>query len=194
MDVPVEIAFQDMEASEALEARIRDRAQRLQRFFDRINSCRVIVSTPHGSSQGGRQAFHVTVDVTVPGRELAVSRDPGAQDRHYDPHVAVRDAFDAMEKQLESFKEKKKGEVKTLNAPLQGKILRMFPDYGFIEVTDGREIYFHRNTVIGGRFEDLEADDPVELALVHGESPMGPQATTVKPIRRAEYVEDRSPR
>ena len=191
MDVPIEIAFHNMDGSDALEARIRERAERLHRHLDRINSCRVIVEAPH-RSKGGPQGYHVTIDVTAPGDEIAVSRDPGETSRHQDPYMAVNDAFKAMEKRLEGYKEKRRRDVKTHVRPLQGKVLRLFPDYGFVATVDGGdEIYFHRNAVAEGRFDDLEPGDPVELVLAHGESPEGPQATTVKPISRSAYVEAR---
>ena len=82
------------------------------------------------------------------------------------------------------------GDVKAHAAPLQGRILRLFTGHGFIATTDQREIYFHRNSVVDGDFEDLEEGQTVELVLVHGESPMGPQASTVRPIRRMQYVEE----
>jgi ribosome-associated translation inhibitor RaiA len=36
----------------------------------------------------------------VPGKELVVSRDPGDVHAHKDVYVAIRDAFDAAERQL----------------------------------------------------------------------------------------------
>ena len=188
MDVPLEIAFHNMDRSEAIERRVRERAVRLERFHKGINSCRVVVEAPH-RSEGGPQGYHVTIDVTVPGEELAVSRDPGDRERHHDPYLAVKDAFEAMEKRLESRKEKRRHDVKSHPAPLQGRVLRMFPDHGFVATNDGREIYFHRNAVAEGRFDDIRPEDAVELVIVHGESPEGPQATTVKPIRDARYVD-----
>ena len=62
--------------------------------------------------------------------------------------------------------------------------MRLFPEHGFIATTDGRELYFHANTVVGnGGFDALEEGAPVEVRTIHGESPHGPQATTVTPIR-----------
>jgi cold shock CspA family protein len=83
--------------------------------------------------------------------------------------------------------------VKAHAVPPQGKILRLFPDHGFILTNEGLEIYFHRNAVVDARFEDLGTDMPVELSLIDGESPMGPQATTVRPIRPLEFVPDPIP-
>ena len=112
-----------------------------------------------------------------------VSHDPGPQENHFKPALAVRDAFDAMERRLEEYGRRRKGSVKTLNQPLQGRVLRTFADHGFIAANDGREIYFHRNSVVGTAFDSLPADAAVELEVLDGESPAGPQATTVKQIR-----------
>lgn len=183
MDVPLEIAFHNIEKSEAIEALIRDRAARMHRRFGHIISCHVVFETPNRNPAARRRDFHVRIETRVPGKELVVSRDPGGRDR-FNPQTTVRDAFDAMERQLEQFSQEVRADVKTHAPPPQGRVLRIFSDYGFIGVTDGREIYFHRNAVVDGRFEDLEPGATVELALAENESPLGPQATTVRPIGR----------
>lgn len=186
MDVPLEIAFNDMDSSEALEALVRERAAKLERYFDRINSVRVAVEAPH-KTQGGVKAYHVRIETRVPGQELVVSQDPGDRD-HHDAYKTVRDAFDAMERQLEGHSKKLRGRDKAPMAaaqdgPPQGRVLRTFPEYGFVEATDGREIYFHRNALVGVTIEDLEKGQPVEMALIERpDNAMGPEATTVKPI------------
>lgn len=187
MDTPIELAFHNVDASEAVEKQIRKRVDRMHRRFGRINSCRVVVEAPH-RSQVNTLAFHVRIEVRVPGRDLVVSRDPGRHGAHFDPHVTIRDAFDAMARRLEQHSQEVRGNVKTHQPPRQGRVLRTFADYGFIGTTDGLEIYFHRNAVVDARFEDLGDGTPVELALVDGESPMGPQATKVRPIGRMELV------
>ena len=188
MDSPLEIAFHNMDTSEALERKVRGRVGRLNQRYGFINSCHVVVEVPHRNPANQAREYHVRIEVRVPDKELVVSRDPGDDRTHFDPHLAVRDAFDAMERQLEQFSQKIRRDVKSHAAPLQGRVLRLFPDYGFVATTDGREIYFHRNAVVDARFDDLEPETPVELSLVHGESPMGPQASTVRPIRPMEFV------
>jgi cold shock CspA family protein len=74
--------------------------------------------------------------------------------------------------------------VKHHEEPIQGRVVRLFPDHGFVATTDGREIYFHANAVLGaGGFDALEEGTPVEISIIEGESPHGPQATAVTPIR-----------
>jgi cold shock CspA family protein/ribosome-associated translation inhibitor RaiA len=187
MDVPLELAFHNLDTSPALEQLVRERAERMQRRFARVNSCRVVVE-PAAKMPSGKILYRCRIETRVPDRELVVSNAPGDQRDHFTAAAAVRDAFDAMERQLEQHSQKVRGDTKTHAAPLQGKVLRLFPEYGFIATNDGREIYFHRNAVLEGRFEDLEVGTPVDLSIVHDESPMGPQATTVRPLGPMRFV------
>lgn len=182
MQVPLEVTFRNMEPSDSLERKVRQRVDKLHRYFDRIVSCHVAIEVPH-RSPAHALTYHVRIEVRVPEKVLVVSRDPGDRKDHFDAHLVVRDAFDAMERQLEEHSRKVRGEVKTPSAALQGRVLRTFDDHGFIETTDGREVYFHRNSVVGVDFDKLNQNEPVELVLMHGESPAGPQASTVKRIR-----------
>ena len=105
MQTPPEIHFHDMDRSEAVEQAVRDRAAKLEKFYDRITSCHVYV---HAVQRNQRQGNHyeVRLEVRVPGTELAVSNQPGDRRAHEDVYVAVRDAFDAMERQLKAWKAK----------------------------------------------------------------------------------------
>lgn len=193
MDIPLEIAFHEVPPSEAIEQRIRQRVERMQRYFRHVNSCRVVFEAPHRSADGVL-GYHVRIETRVPDKELVVSRDPGDRSAHFDAHAAVRDAFDAMDRHLEAYGQKMRNETKLHPAPLQGRVLRVHPEHGFAETNDGREVYFHRNAVAGTDFEGLEVGDAVELSMVHGESPMGPQASTVRRIRPMEFVPERGRR
>ncbi|MCB2054703.1 MAG: HPF/RaiA family ribosome-associated protein [Geminicoccaceae bacterium] len=183
MKVPLELSFHNVQSSEALERKVRERVDKLHRFFDRITSCHVAIEVPH-RSQANALAYHVRIEVRVPRKELVVSRDPGPHGDHFDPYVVVRDAFDAMERQLEEHSRKVRGEVKTLqkDGNLQGRVVRKLENHGFIATTDGREVYFHRNAVVGVDFDRLSDDEAVELVLMDGEGPAGTSATTVKRI------------
>lgn len=87
MQIPLQITFRHMDSSEALAARVRGRAEELERFFDRIVSCRVVVECRHPRRRQGN-LIHVRVDLGVPGREIVVGRDPTAHHAHEDAHVA----------------------------------------------------------------------------------------------------------
>ncbi len=106
MQIPLQITIRDMEHSDALEKHIRDKANKLDEFFDRIMSCRVVVEMPHKHRHQGKQ-FNVRIDIGVPGSEIAVNRDHAE-----DVYVALRDAFDAAKRQLEDYARKMRGSVK----------------------------------------------------------------------------------
>jgi ribosomal subunit interface protein len=91
-----------MESSEAVETRIRELAAKLERFYDRITSCHVVVQAPHRSQQKGK-LFEVHIQMRVPGEEIVVNRERPHDHAHEDVYVAVRDAFSAMERRLEDF-------------------------------------------------------------------------------------------
>jgi ribosomal subunit interface protein len=91
-----------MDSSAAVEARIRELAGRLERFYDRITSVHVVVQAPHRSQQKGR-LFEVHIQMRVPGEEIVVNRERPYNHAHEDLYVAVRDAFAAMERRLEDF-------------------------------------------------------------------------------------------
>ncbi len=185
MDTPLEIAFHNMSSSDGLEARIRERAAKLERFHDHITSSHVVVEVPH-KSQGGHKGYHVRIECRIPGTELVVSQDPGQGDKH-DPYLAVRDAFYAMERRLEHAAQKKHGEVKAHDGPPQGRVRQLFSEYGFIETLDGRDIWFHKASVANDGFKELEENAPVELSIIDdGPNGMGPQATSVRPIGRMQ--------
>lgn len=115
MDVPAKIAFHNIEHSDAVETRVRERIARLEQFFPHITSCHVAIEAPHRSphptpdrASAKPIQYHVRIDVHVPGRNLTVSRNPGADSGHYDIYVALRDSFDAMERQIEDFARRQK--------------------------------------------------------------------------------------
>jgi ribosomal subunit interface protein len=107
MQIPLQITIRGFEHSDALEQHIRDKAGKLDEFFDRIVSCRVVVEVPHKHHQQGKQ-FNVRIDIGVPGSEIVVNHDHAE-----DVYVALRDGFDAAKRQLEDYARKIRGDVKT---------------------------------------------------------------------------------
>lgn len=191
MQVPVKIDFQNMEPSEFIEKRVRERVDKLERFSSRLIGTHVTVEAPHHHHHKGNE-YKVRIVLHLPGAELVVSRYPGDMHAHTDVYVAIRDAFDAAERQLEAHEQKVRGEVKTHTPPVQGTVARLFPSegYGFISTTDGQEVYFHRNSVVDSEFAELTVGDAVRLVIAEGESPEGPQASTVRRIGRLRLDPD----
>jgi ribosomal subunit interface protein len=105
MMLPLQITFRDVARSEAVDAHVRRRAAKLDTFFDRITSCRVVVENPHRRHHQGRD-FRVRIDLTVPGAELVTARDPAKNLNHQDMHAAVDDAFDDAERVLEDYRKR----------------------------------------------------------------------------------------
>lgn len=112
MTLDPHIAFRNMDVSETLDQRIRARVAELERLFDRIVACNVAIEAHHRTTNG-RLSFHVYIDLAVPGRTIAVRREPAVNHGHEDAFVAVREAFDMARRQLEDHVRVARGEVKT---------------------------------------------------------------------------------
>jgi len=188
MKLPLQINFRNMEGSEAMKNNIEERAGKLDQVCDQIMSCRVMVEAQHRHRQAGN-LYHVRIDITVPGKELVVSREPHAHHSHTDAYVAIRDAFNAARRQLESFARQRRREVKSHSATPYGRISQLFvkDGYGRIETPDSRDIYFNRNSVLNGDFEKLTVGAEVSFVEEQGED--GPQASTVRLVGKHHYVE-----
>jgi ribosome-associated translation inhibitor RaiA len=130
MKSPVQITYRNMEHSEAVTARIHEEADKLDEFFPRITSCRVVVEAPHRHKKSG-ELFHLRIDLAVPGREIVVSHEPSPRaalsrgdeaalekhteihPEHKDVYVAIRDAFGSARRQLQDYVKRLRGDVKT---------------------------------------------------------------------------------
>ncbi len=181
MQTPLQVSFEDIAHSDAIEARVRDEADKLEQFYDRITSMRVVVGRPQHRHNKG-DTFQIRIHLTVPGAaDIAISREPAATGAHEDVYVTIRDSFKAARRQLQDLARKRQDHVKAHDAPPHGTVAALNPDrdHGFIATSDGREIYFHRNSVDGGRFDELEVGQEVRFAESIGDK--GPQATIVRP-------------
>lgn len=187
MQLQPQITFRHMEASSAMEAAIRSRIAELDQFHHHIMSCRVVIEPESRHSQSGN-IYRVRIDVTVPGRELVVSRESGMNQSHADAYVAIRDAFDAMRRKLDEDVKRRQGEIKHHDTPPHGKIIELSTSggYGRIATLDGRDIYFHRNSLINASFDNLELG--TEVRFSEGQGDQGPQATTVSVIGKHHVV------
>lgn len=112
MEIPLEVNFRNMDPSPAVEARIREKAAKLERFNDRIIGCTVVVEAPHRHHHKGK-LYSVHIDISVPGKDLVVDRAKPLDHSHEDVYVAVRDAFNAAVRRLEDYTSKLRGDVKT---------------------------------------------------------------------------------
>lgn len=170
-----------MELSPALESRARELAARLEKFSPQIMHCHVVIEAPHRHKHQG-ELYDVRIDITVPGKEIAIRRTRPADHSHEDAYVALRDAFKAARRKLQDYERERRQDVKTHVGLPHGRICELSPErnFGRIEADDGRLIYFHRNSVLGRPFEDLTTGVEVRFAEEPGD--LGPQASTVHVI------------
>jgi ribosome-associated translation inhibitor RaiA/cold shock CspA family protein len=188
MQIPSQISFHGMEPSPAIEARIREKAAKLERFHDRIVGCKVVIEAPHRHHHKGK-LYNVCIDISIPGKDVFVGHTGPQNHAHEDVYVAIRDAFNAADRLLEDHVWRMRGEVKSHAAPEHGKVVSLFADYGFAETPDGQEIYFHKNSVVDNGFDELEIGSEVRLAIAEEEGIEGAQASTVTPIGKYHIVE-----
>jgi cold shock CspA family protein/ribosome-associated translation inhibitor RaiA len=178
MEFPLDITFRDMESSPAIEETVRRWAEKLGRIYDRIIRCHVIIERPHQHHRQG-QRLRVAVVLSVPGPDIAVSRNTGRLGEHEDLHVAIRDAFLAARRQLEDRVRRMRQDVKTRVRPTHGRVtyLDAEGEWGYLDA-EGRQVYFHRNAIFNGG--ELRVGDEVWFDEEAGRE--GPQASTVHAI------------
>lgn len=169
----LQLQVHNFDLSDELKEEIRQKAEKLTGFYDRINKCRVVVDMPHRHSREGER-YTVRIDMTVPGNDIIIKRQA-----HENINAAIRDAFDAARRKLEDHARLQRGKVKRHEETPHAHISSLFPDkgYGYLSTPDGREIYFHENSVINKDFKHLNIGMKVRYAEEEGEK--GPQASTV---------------
>jgi cold shock CspA family protein len=181
MQVPLQITYVHMQASKALDDRIREYVDQLDHRYGRVTSCRVVVEAPTKRSRKGMH-YHASVDLSVPGGRIVVNRDPSLNKTHEHVYVAVHDAFSAARRKLEDHARRRRHKVKAHKVRPHGRVDEMFPerDFGLIETADGHEVYFHRNSIFKGNFDHLKIGDELRFCVEDGDA--GPQASTVHVI------------
>ena len=184
MQRPLEIAFRDLAPSDFIRNLVQERVERLERFYPRIIGCRVVIEAPHRSAEGHHPPLGISVEVDVPSRPRLVAKDVEAQRVMKGDHLAaITRAFEAIERQLEELSERQRGDVKFHgNTRQTGSVVRLFPDrgHGFVEIAGGPELYFTRNAVIDGGFDELKIGTMVQVTQATSDGPMGPQASSVE--------------
>jgi cold shock CspA family protein/ribosome-associated translation inhibitor RaiA len=181
MEVPLEITFRDVVKTEEMKRLIRQKAAKLDKICDAIISCRVAVERPHAHQLSG-SSYRVRINLRVPpGQDLVVRREPSEGYLHERLSAVITEAFDAAFRQLKKQMEKQLGQVK--RHPEQERtafVVGLFADegYGFIRTHEGRELYFHRNSVLNDDFDRLEIGTGVRYVAGAGDE--GPKATTVQ--------------
>jgi len=164
MQVPVQITMKDVPHTDELEAKIHEKASKLEQFCSDIISCQVVIGASQNHKQQGK-LHSVRVNLAVPGKKLTANKD-----NCEDVHLAVRDSFDSVQRQLEDHTRRVHGEVKSHPELAAGEIVRLFAEdgFGFIEDADGTEYYFNSDNVVNPTFEKLEVGSKVHFIEVVG--------------------------
>jgi cold shock CspA family protein/ribosome-associated translation inhibitor RaiA len=157
-----------------IEARMGD----LERSYEDLTHGRVtLTKNPHHKKSSN--VAEAVIVVSLPGRHTFTARK---EDKTFEE--AIRKAFEAVSLELRKFRAKRGSkEVRTAPIPpLRGVICKLFPkeQYGFILKEGGSEVYFHKNSLQGITFRDLE--DGTEVVFNVEEGRKGPQATVVSPL------------
>lgn len=180
MQIEPQIRFRGMDPSPSVEEIVRERIARLSRFHDRITSCVVVIEAPHRRGHQGK-IYRAQVNITVPGATIVTGRISDNDHAHEDVYVAIRDSFDAAQRQLEDITRKKSGHrVKAHPETLRGKIARLVQDegYGFIIAPDGREFFFRRESMTSAE-QWTALSEGSEVRFSEHAGAQGPHATAV---------------
>ena len=187
LQVPLEIAFHNIESSAWAEQEIRARVADLEKLYDRLTSCRVRIDQ-RAKDRSGTIPPVVHIELGIPGRsDLVVSHEPDhllRKYRHPDLHKAINEAFRIAARQLVDLKGQRDGRSKDAhhdagNQSL-GQVAEITPeqDFGFLMTKEGGLLYFHRNSLLNGDFDRLERGDEVHYNEDMGDT--GPIATKVR--------------
>lgn len=180
METPVQIDFQGMKASERTRDSIKAHIADLEQRFGRVTACRVVLKGAGGHHQTGG-LFEVNIRVALPnGREVNVGRTAKADERQSDLSFAINDAFHRARRRLQDHVRRLQGQVKTHNGEPLGTVSEINPieGFGILQTPEGREIYFHHNSVLNNAFSRLKVGTRVTYHEEMGDK--GPQASTVK--------------
>ena len=191
MQTQPQVSFDDLPVDEQVRDAALDHVAALERLWDRITGCHVVIAQPHRHQRQGR-LYSVRVELVVPGGEIVVNREHPRDHAHEDVFVALRDAFRAAERRLEDHVRQLQGAEKAHGERPHGRISQLFPieGYGFIKTADGRDVYFHRNALSDPDFRVADVGTPVSFTEEEGDN--GPQAAAVHVTR--PHTQARHPR
>lgn len=100
MGAALETTFHGMSSTMWLEAHIETWVARLERSCGRILRCSVLVDKPRDDRADGT-TFLIRVNLSIPGRQFAISRNPDCNDGDADVYRAVSDVFRMARRQLQ---------------------------------------------------------------------------------------------
>jgi cold shock CspA family protein/ribosome-associated translation inhibitor RaiA len=178
MQIPMQVEFQGMKPQEALRDSIGKHVAELEDRFGRVIGCRVVLKGPGERHRTGG-LYEINIRLSLPdGKEINIGRTPHQDERHSDIDFALNDAFKRARRRLQDQARRLRGDTKVHEAGPTGIVTRIEDGFGFLETADGREIYFHGNSVLDDEFPKMKIGTRVSFAEEAGDK--GPQASTVK--------------
>ena len=206
MKSQLQITYRNMKPSAEIEDWIRAEAAKLDTLYSQVMGCRVTVEVPHRHHRKG-SPYHIRIDLTVPRGEIVVKREPSLSTRarqlgereikkqtevripHKKLRQAINDAFKAAGRRLQDYARRQRGDIKSPTLLPEARVSKILPQegYGFLTSDDGREIYFHKNSVLGQAFPRLKVGTTVRFVEEAGEK--GPQASTVRIVSKRRIQE-----
>jgi ribosome-associated translation inhibitor RaiA/cold shock CspA family protein len=187
MQVPLEIAFHNVESSAWAEDEIRARVAKLEKLHERMTSCRVRVDQRANNSNGTIPPV-VHIEIGIPGRaDIVVSHEPDHLQRKFqapDLHNAINEAFRIAERRLTQYKDQLQDRATAAGHDAAniylGQVAEITPakDFGFLLTASGGLLYFHRNSMLSGDFDRIRVG--AEVHYVEDVGDTGPIATKVR--------------
>lgn len=102
MSYPIQTIFLNMQRSEAIENVVQGYAEKLARFYSRIQAVRVVVEMPHKKHHSGN-TYQIKFEIAVPGQTLCIETNADSRLEYRDVKIALRDAFLLSKRRLEDF-------------------------------------------------------------------------------------------
>lgn len=187
METPAEVEFTGISPAPAVQEEIARHIAQLEKRFGRITACRVAVKAPGDHHRNG--SFEVKIYLALPDhKDVNVDHASQSGQRSADVRSAINDAFKRARRQLGDRVRRMERLVKRHEPAPLGTVARIDPsgEFGFIATGDGREVYFHKNSVLNDGFAKLKPGSAVAFAEEEGDK--GAQASTVRPTSRRAPV------
>jgi cold shock CspA family protein/ribosome-associated translation inhibitor RaiA len=193
MQIPLEIAFRKVAKPDWVEGAVRARVQKLSKLYQGLTGCRVHVEQRADTPESKTPPV-VHIEMSVPGRrDLVVAYEPERLQLRYkrpDLYHAISHAFTTAERMIVEHKRQLEGRTKIAHHDVQnqflGQVVDIFTadDHGFLLTKEGGTLYFHRNSLLYGDFDNLKPGDAVHYVEEMGDT--GPIATKVRPVNNSK--------
>ena len=116
MRAQTEVHFHGIERSKAVEARIIEKVEKLEKHFDKLSRCRVVLEASHRNHQRPL-AYQIKIELTVPSKKpIIITHECAAAQGNSDLQLAIRDAFESAMRKVEGTARKLKQRTKTERA------------------------------------------------------------------------------